>query len=164
MRQINVFFCCGCFFCERPFHWDKRVASLKVELVRYDVWQLRQSSGLRLNVSMSHSGRARQSPYGRWDGAWFPFVVLHMFWSYQSCDYSQVRRMYELVALRYSRQQTVVWADSITLSATAPSQKSYVWFFFARLCTKKTLYGNVALDLCFHVNTLKLLIVLSLIA
>jgi hypothetical protein len=37
--------------------------------------------------------------------------------------------------------------------ATAPSQKSYVWFFFARLCTKKTLYGNVALDLCFHSNT-----------
>ena len=124
------------FFGERLFHWDKHVF-LKVELVRYEVWQLRRSSGWRLNASMSHSGRAHQSPYGRWDGARFPFVVSHMFWSYQSCEYSWDRMMYELIALRYSRQQTFVWTDSITLSATAPSQKSYVWFFFARLCTKK---------------------------
>jgi len=124
------------FFGERLFHWDKHVASLKVELVRYEVWQLRQSSGWRLNASMSHSGRARQSPYGRWDGARFPFVVAHMFWSYQSCEYSQNRRMYELIALRYSRQQTVVWADSITLSATASSQKSDVWFFSMTLCKR----------------------------
>ena len=123
----------------RFFWWEtvslRQAFLLKVELVRYEVWQLRRSSGWRLNASMSHSGRAHQSPYGRWDGARFPFVVSYMFWSYQSCEYSWDRMMYELIALRYSRQQTFVWTDSITLSATAPSQKSYVWFFFARLCT-----------------------------
>ena len=133
-RSIGLFVACCIFFGERLFHWDKHVV-LKVELVRYEVWQLRRSSGWRLNASMSHSGRAHQSPYGRWDGARFPFVVSHMFWSYQSCEYSWDRMMYELIALRYSRQQTFVWTDSITLSATAPSQKSYVWFFFERLCT-----------------------------
>ena len=90
-----------CFFGERLFHWDKHVASLKVELVRYEVWQLRQSSGLRLNASMSHSGRARQNPYSRWDGIWFPFVVSDMSRSYETCG--------------YSHEQKDVWGDSITL-------------------------------------------------
>ena len=102
-------------FVEIPFHWDKHVASLKVELVRYDVWQLRQSSSFRLNASMSRSGRARQNPYSRWDGIWFPFTVADMSRRYETCGYSQEQkdvwgdsitlvRLYELIALRFPRR------------------------------------------------------------
>ncbi len=89
------------FFCWETVSLRQACACLKVELVRYDVWQLRQSSGFRLNTSMSRSGRARQNPYSRWDGIRFPFVVSDVTRSYETCG--------------YSHEQKDVWGDSITL-------------------------------------------------
>jgi hypothetical protein len=100
MRQIN--WSCWCvFLCWESVSLRQACACLKVELVRYDVWQLRQSSGFRLNTSMSRSGRARQNPYSRWDGIRFPFVVSDVTRSYETCG--------------YSHEQKDVWGDSITL-------------------------------------------------
>ena len=147
MRQINWSLCCV-FLCWDTVSLRQACASLKVELVRYDVWQLRQSSGFRLNASMSRSGRARQNPYGRWDGVWFPFIVADMSRRNETCRYSQeqkdvwgdsitLARLYELIALRFLRR--------FRLWCSMHREKcSYEW-----LCKKRT--RIVVFDLFFHV-------------